>query len=94
MIETIFESRYRHVPALRSMGADIRTAGKTAVIRGVERLRGGEVHASDLRGGAALAVAALAAEGETVISGTEYMDRGYEDMAGALTALGAEACSE
>ena len=91
MIETIFESRFRHVPALCTMGADIRTAGKTAVIRGVETLRGASVLASDLRGGAALAVAALAAEGETEIRGMEHVLRGYEDMAGALTALGAEA---
>ncbi len=96
MIETIFESRYRHVPALQSMGADIRTAGKTAVIRGVDALHGASVRASDLRGGAALAVAALAAEGETVIRGMEHVLRGYEDIAGALDALGAEAslCSE
>ena len=92
MIETIFESRYRHVPALRGMGADIRTAGKTAVIRGVDALRGAEVLAPDLRGGAALAVAALSAEGETLIRGMGHVDRGYEDMAEALTALGAEAC--
>ncbi len=91
MIETVFENRFRHVPALRSMGADIRTAGKTAVIRGVESLRGAEVRAADLRGGAALAVAALAAGGETRIRGMEHVERGYEDMAGALSALGAEA---
>ena len=91
MIETIFESRYRHVPALQSMGADIRTAGKTAVIRGVEKLHGASVRASDLRGGAALAVAALSAEGETLLGGMEHVLRGYEDMAGALTALGGEA---
>ncbi len=91
MIETIFENRFRHVPALRSMGADIRTAGRTAVIRGVDSLRGAKVRADDLRGGAAMAVAALAAEGETEIQGMEHVLRGYEDMAGALTALGAEA---
>ena len=91
MIETIFESRFRHVPALCAMGADIHTAGKTAVIRGVEALHGEIVRASDLRGGAALAVAALAAEGETEIRGMEHVLRGYEDIAGALNALGAEA---
>ncbi len=90
MIETIFEARYRHVPALRRMGADVRTEGKTAVIRGVERLRGTETAAADLRGGAALAVAALAAEGETVLGGLQHVDRGYEDLAGTLAALGAE----
>ena len=94
MIETIFESRYRHVPALRSMGADIRAAGKTAVIRGVDALHGTEVLTSDRRGGAALAIAALSAEGETVIRGMEHVERGYEDMAGALSALGAEAVLE
>ncbi len=91
MIETIFENRFRHVPALCALGADIRTAGRTAVIRGVEALHGGKVRALDLRGGAALAVAALAAEGETEIAGMEHVERGYEDMAGALCALGAEA---
>ncbi len=96
MIETVFENRFRHVPALRSMGADIRTAGRTAIIRGVEGLHGAEVRASDLRGGAALAVAALGAEGETLLRGMEHVERGYEDMAGALTALGADArlCEE
>jgi len=91
MIETIFENRFSHVPELLRMGADIRTSGKTAVIRGVERLRGAEVSAADLRGGAALVVAALAAEGETRIHGLRYMDRGYEDLALTLRELGAEA---
>ncbi len=89
-IETIFSQRYRHVPALREMGADIRTAGKTAVIRGVETLHGISAEAADLRGGAALAVAALGAEGESVIGGLRHLDRGYEAMETALTALGAE----
>jgi len=90
IIETIFESRFRHVPALRAMGADIRTEGKTAVIRGVEALHGAEVTAADLRGGAALAVAALAARGETTLRGMKHILRGYEDLPGALRALGAE----
>lgn len=91
IIETIFSDRYRHVPALVSMGADIRTQGKTAVVRGVERLHGAEVRAADLRGGAALAVAALAAEGETVIHGLSHVDRGYEGLAETLALLGADA---
>ena len=73
------------------MGADIRTAGKTAVIRGVEKLQGAEVSAADRRGGAALVTAALAAEGETVIHGMDYVDRGYEDLARTLRELGAKA---
>lgn len=90
LIETIFSGRYRHVPALQEMGADIRTAGRTAVIQGVDALHGAEVEAADLRGGAALTVAALAAEGETVITGLRHLDRGYEAMEAALTELGAE----
>ena len=91
MIETIFEKRYSHVQELQRMGADVRTEGKTAIIRGVEGLHGAEVSAADLRGGAALTVAALAAEGETVIRGLEYVDRGYEDLARTLRELGTEA---
>lgn len=91
MIETIFESRFRQVPELLRMGADIRTEGKTAVIRGVEALHGAEVTAADLRAGAALAVAALAADGETTIRGLKHLDRGYEALETALCRLGAEA---
>ena len=94
LIETIFSGRYRHVPALREMGAEIRAAGRTAVISGVEALHGKAVEAADLRGGAALAVAALACEGETVISGLRHLDRGYEAIEAALTELGAEAVRE
>ena len=92
IIETIFSGRYRHIDALREMGADIRTAGKTAVIRGVEALRGAAVTASDLRGGAALLVAALAAEGETVLGGLRHLDRGYEEPEIILRELGADVC--
>lgn len=90
IIETIFSGRYRHTEALRAMGADIRTAGKTAVIHGTERLTGTEVIASDLRGAAALLVAALAAEGETVIGGLRHLDRGYAEPEKILGELGAE----
>ena len=89
-IETIFESRFRHVPDLRRMGAEIQTDGKTAVIRGVKALRGEEVEAADLRGGAALVVAALAAEGESTIRGLRHLDRGYEELENTLGSLGAE----
>ena len=73
------------------MGADIRVDGKIASVRGVRSLAGAELRAEDLRGGAALAVAALAAEGESVISGMEYVNRGYEGFDMALKSIGARA---
>ena len=88
-VETMFDSRYRHVPELIRMGADITTEGRVALVRGVERLRGAKVEASDLRGGGALAVAALGAEGATVLSGLKHIDRGYEGLEGMLRSLGA-----
>ena len=88
-VENIFQSRYRHVPELARMGADIRTEGRVAVVCGTERLRGTEVVATDLRGGAALAVAGLAAEGVTTVQGIGHIQRGYADLAGDLRALGA-----
>ena len=72
------------------MGADIRVSGRVAVVTGAERLHGAVVRSTDLRGGAALCVAALAAEGETVISGVEHIDRGYEDITETMKALGAD----
>lgn len=90
-VETIFENRYRHVGELRRMGADIRIDGRVAVVSGVKRLHGAPVEASDLRGGAALAVAALGAEGSTEIAGLSHIERGYEDLAAALRTLGADA---
>ena len=88
--ENIFTNRFRHVDELTRMGADIRVSGRTAVVTGAERLHGAAVRAADLRGGAALCVAALAAEGETAVSGVEHIDRGYEDLAAELRALGAD----
>lgn len=87
--ENIFESRFRHVDELRRMGADIRLYGKSALVFGVQTLRGADVAASDLRGGAALIIAALAAEGESTVDNMKYVRRGYEDIAGALRGLGA-----
>jgi UDP-N-acetylglucosamine 1-carboxyvinyltransferase len=72
------------------MGADIRTEGHHAVVRGVKRLSGATVRASDLRAGAALVLAGLVAEGETVVSEARHVDRGYEDLAGKLRSLGAD----
>ncbi len=88
--ENIFENRYRHVDELTRMGAEIRVAGRAAVVTGVETLHGAPVRCTDLRGGAALCVAALAAEGETRISAIGHIDRGYEDIAGDLRALGGD----
>ena len=89
-VETMFDSRYRHVLELRRMGADITTEGRVALVRGVERLHGARVEASDLRGGGALAAAALGAEGTTILSGLNHIDRGYEGLEEMLRALGAE----
>ncbi|MBN2880262.1 MAG: UDP-N-acetylglucosamine 1-carboxyvinyltransferase [Clostridia bacterium] len=90
VIETIFESRFRHVDELRRMGANIQISGDVAVIMGVEKLSGAEVVASDLRAGAALIVAGVMAEGTTVISNTKYIDRGYENIVDKLKSVGAD----
>ena len=87
--ENIFTGRFRYIDELRRMGADIRTEGHHAVVRGVERLSGAPVRAHDIRAGAALVLAGLAAEGETEIAGAAHIDRGYEDLAGKLAGLGA-----
>ena len=88
--ENLFSSRYRHVDELARMGADIRVSGRTAVVLGVERLHGAVVRCTDLRGGAALCAAALAAEGETSISDITHIDRGYQSIEDDLAALGAD----
>ena len=90
IVENMFDSRYRHVDELARMGADIQVSGRTAVVTGVETLRGAPVRCTDLRGGAALCVAALAAEGETRIAEIGHIDRGYERIERDLRALGAE----
>ena len=89
-IENIFENRYRHVDELTRLGAGIRTEGRVAVVCGVGKLHGARVQATDLRGGAALAVAALTAEGESRVSELQHIDRGYADLAGDLACLGAD----
>lgn len=88
--ENMFENRYRHVGELARMGANVQVSGRTAVVTGVERLHGAPVRCTDLRGGAALCVAALAAEGETEISEIGHIARGYEDLVRDLGRLGAE----
>ena len=89
-VETMFENRYRHVDELRRMGADIRVQDRVAVVTGVDTLRGAAVEAHDLRGGGALAVAALGAEGETILTGLHHIRRGYASLPEDLTALGAD----
>ena len=86
--ENIFENRFQHVDELIRMGADIKVAGRSAVIRGVKNLYGANVVARELRGGAALVIAALAAEGRSEIGGIEYIDRGYEAFEKQLSSCG------
>jgi UDP-N-acetylglucosamine 1-carboxyvinyltransferase len=88
--ENVFESRFMFVDELNRMGADIRTEGHHAVIRGMERLSAAPVRALDIRAGAAMIVAALAADGTTEVSDLYHVDRGYEDFDGRLAALGAD----
>ena len=88
-VENIFENRYRHVDELSRMGAEIRVAGRVAVVNGVRTLHGAAVKCTDLRGGAALVIAALAAEGESRVENVELIDRGYEHLEDMLAALGA-----
>ena len=88
--ENVFEGRFTYVDELRRMAADIRTEGHHAVIRGVEQLSAAPVRALDIRAGAAMAIAALTADGVTEIADIQHVDRGYEDFDAKLTALGAE----
>ena len=87
--ETIFENRFMHVPELQRMGADMHISGNTVVIRGVERLSGATVMATDLRASASLVLAGLVAEGETEIRRVYHLDRGYEAIEERLRGLGA-----
>ncbi|MGZ4791646.1 MAG: UDP-N-acetylglucosamine 1-carboxyvinyltransferase, partial [Ilumatobacteraceae bacterium] len=88
--ENLYPGRFRYVEELQRLGADIRTDGHHAVVRGVPRLSGAPVRAPDIRAGAALVVAGLAAEGETVVSGVHHVDRGYDDLGGRLVGIGAD----
>ena len=90
LTENIFENRFRQVPELRRLGADIAVSGKSAEIWGVESLRGAALTATDLRGGAAMIVAGLSAEGETVIYDEGHIRRGYERFDVRLRSLGAD----
>ena len=90
LTETIFENRYMHVPELARMGADIAVNGRTAVVRGVEKLTGAPVMATDLRASMSLILAGLAAEGETQVNRVYHLDRGYERLEEKLQAVGAD----
>ena len=89
IVENVFENRFTHVGDLRRMGAQIMCSGRTAVVSGVERLSGANVTARDLRGGAALVLAGLRAEGVTVVDGAALIDRGYDALENQLKVLGA-----
>lgn len=88
IIETIFESRYKHVSELLRFGAKIRVDGRMAVTEGIDKLTGASVISSDLRGGASLVLAGLAAQGKTAVDGVKFIDRGYENIEGVLASLG------
>jgi UDP-N-acetylglucosamine 1-carboxyvinyltransferase len=88
--ETVFESRFMHVPELRRLGANISLQGSTALVRGVERLHGAEVMATDLRASVSLVIAGLVAEGETIVHRIYHLDRGYESLDRKLVQCGAD----
>lgn len=89
VIENIFENRYKYISELTKMGAEITIEGKTAVIKGVNKLMGATVESKDLRGGASLVLAGLAADGETKVNGVHYIERGYENFVENLQGIGA-----
>ena len=88
--EGVYDNRFRYTAELGRMGANIQVEGKTAIIDGVQSLHGCEVRACDLRAGAAMVIAAMCAEGTTLIEDAHFIERGYEDIVGKLTALGAK----
>jgi UDP-N-acetylglucosamine 1-carboxyvinyltransferase len=88
--ETIFENRFMHVPELLRMGADIHVEGDLAVVKGVDRLKGAPVMATDLRASSSLVLAGLAAEGETIVNRVYHLDRGFEHLEAKLSGVGAD----
>ena len=88
--ENLYPGRFRYVEELQRLGAEIRTDGHHAVVRGVPRLSGAQVRSHDIHAGAAMVVAGLAAEGTTTITGVHHIDRGYDDLVGRLRAVGAD----
>ena len=89
-MENLFETRFKYAGELKRMGADIILRGRTAIIRGVEKLHGASVTAGDLRGGAALVLAGLAAEGQTTVLDLSHVDRGYGQFERKLRLLNAK----
>jgi UDP-N-acetylglucosamine 1-carboxyvinyltransferase len=90
IVETIFENRFMHVNEMLRLGAHIEVDGRTALVRGVPRLSGATVMATDLRASASLVIAGLVAEGETLVDRIYHLDRGYERMEDKLRTLGAD----
>ena len=90
LTENVWENRYQYMGELRKLGADVEINGRVATIHGIKHFSGAEVSATDLRAGAAMILAALAAEGETIIDGVRYIDRGYEDVEEKFRAMGAD----
>jgi UDP-N-acetylglucosamine 1-carboxyvinyltransferase len=88
--ETIFENRFMHVPEMNRMGARINVQGRSAIVRGVSRLSGAPVMATDLRASVSLILAGLAAGGETIVNRVYHLDRGYERLEAKLAAVGAD----
>jgi UDP-N-acetylglucosamine 1-carboxyvinyltransferase len=90
LTESVYETRFfGYCSELESMGANIQISGKTATVKGVEKLRGAAVEAHDLRAGAALVIAGLCAEGTTIVDNIHFIERGYEKLIEKMTALGA-----
>ena len=89
IVENIFENRYKYTNELKRMGANIKIEGKVAIVKGTKKLVGANVHATDLRGGAALVIAGLVAKGKTTIRNIDYILRGYENLDKKLNKIGA-----
>ena len=90
LTENVWENRYQYMGELRKLGADVEINGRVATIHGIKHFSGAKVSAPDLRAGATMILAALAAEGETIIDGVRYIDRGYEDVEEKFRAMGAD----
>ena len=90
VVETIFENRFMHVPELNRMGANISAEGNTAIVKGVAKLSGATVMATDLRASASLVIAGLVADGDTIVERIYHLDRGYENIEQKLGGVGAK----
>ncbi|MBR3685392.1 MAG: UDP-N-acetylglucosamine 1-carboxyvinyltransferase, partial [Clostridia bacterium] len=90
IVENLFETRFKHIPELIKMGANVKVRDRVAVFSGVESLSGAKVYAKDLRGGAALVLAGLCAKGTTEVNDIHFVERGYEDFVEKLKLLGAD----